>query len=151
MSEDPSLKYRRALARAELRAAGVRADRLNAAVKLVDVDQLDVADGELVGLADQLDGLKEDWPELFAAPEPEDREPVDDDEDGQGDEGERPDTGADLPGSAREAVALLRSVGDSEGAARLLERHRRRPDPRTPSQLQAAVLLGRDPEPPEAA
>lgn len=50
-----------------LARANVVPDKLRKAVKLLDLDDLDLNDdGTLDGFDDQLDELKRDWPELFA-------------------------------------------------------------------------------------
>lgn len=60
----------RTSARAELVAAGVKADKVNRLIKLLDLDEIEVDDdGEVSGLTDQVDTLKDEWPELFAAEE----------------------------------------------------------------------------------
>jgi hypothetical protein len=62
----------KALAAAELRASGVQGSAPARLVGLLDLDKVDVdEDGNLVGLDDQIAGLKEEFPNLFAAP-PED-------------------------------------------------------------------------------
>jgi hypothetical protein len=152
MTNDPAAKYKRILARSELRAAGCRLDRIDRAVRLLDLDAVDAEDGEVTGLAEEIAVVKRDFGELFEAAgkaeaQADDEDPGDED---QGHEEERSE--ASLPGSVREAAALLRSAGDSKGAQRIVERHTRRPGALTATQVQAAHLLGRGGElPPEAA
>jgi hypothetical protein len=60
----------KALAAAELRAAGIQGAGAQRLVGLLDMDKVDVDDeGNLVGLDDQIAGLKEEFPNLFAAPD----------------------------------------------------------------------------------
>ena len=59
----------RALAAAELRAAGVQGNGATRLVGLLDLEQIDLDDdGAPVGLDEQIAGLKEEFPNLFAAP-----------------------------------------------------------------------------------
>ncbi|MFD9464371.1 hypothetical protein [Streptomyces sp. NPDC060027] len=48
-----------------LTEAGWNGQRLDSLMKLIDVDDVDFDGGEIVGLAEQLDGLKSEWPEFF--------------------------------------------------------------------------------------
>lgn len=65
-------KYKPISVKAALLEAGVKGGRIKGALKLVDMDQIEVdADGEVTGIDDQIDLLKEDWPELFADPDAE--------------------------------------------------------------------------------
>lgn len=60
----------RSEARAALAAAGASADRLPRLVRMVDTAELDIDDdGEVTGLVDQIEELKDDFPELFARAE----------------------------------------------------------------------------------
>jgi hypothetical protein len=62
-------------ARAELVAAGVKSGKEARLIKLLDLDDIDIDDdGEVTGLTEQVDALKEEWPELFAQPEEKPRE-----------------------------------------------------------------------------
>lgn len=59
-------RVRKAEARGALKAAGVPLARVSKAVGLLTLDDLDVDDdGEVEGLEDAIDALREDWPELF--------------------------------------------------------------------------------------
>lgn len=50
----------------ELAKAGWNGSRLGHLMKLLDFDDIDIDDdGEITGLAEQIDGLKTDWPEFF--------------------------------------------------------------------------------------
>lgn len=61
------LLVKRSATSAALAGAGVSAERLARAAKLIDLDDLDVADdGTIDGLEDAVDELKVEWPELFA-------------------------------------------------------------------------------------
>lgn len=57
----------RAEAKSALAAAGIPADRLARAVRLIDLRglELDDDDDELIGIDDEIDALKAEWPELF--------------------------------------------------------------------------------------
>ncbi|GIH26058.1 hypothetical protein Aph01nite_43680 [Acrocarpospora phusangensis] len=73
-------RYKPISVRAALLEAGVLPSRVKGALKLVDLEQVDVdEDGEVSGLDGQLASLKEEWPELFEAPKgdgkPEPRRP----------------------------------------------------------------------------
>ena len=48
-----------------LSEAGWNGTRLDSLMKLLDLDDVDIDDGEITGLAEQIDGLKRDWPEFF--------------------------------------------------------------------------------------
>jgi hypothetical protein len=51
--------------------------RLDRALKLIDMDQVEVDDdGTVLGLEDEIDKLRDDWPELFADETEEEPEPV---------------------------------------------------------------------------
>lgn len=59
-------RTKKSVARAELKLAGVPAERVTRAVGLLTLDDLDVTDeGEVDGLDDALDELRKEWPELF--------------------------------------------------------------------------------------
>lgn len=61
-----NLKIKRTAVRGELKAAGVPAERLSRAVGLIDLDELDVdEDGNVDGLEEALDDLRDNWAELF--------------------------------------------------------------------------------------
>lgn len=61
----------RTSAKAELVAAGVRADKVARLTKLLDLDEIEVEDdGSVSGLAEQVTALKEEWPELFEETKP---------------------------------------------------------------------------------
>lgn len=52
-----------------LAAAGAPAGRVDRLVRLIDEEDLDVdEDGKLVGIQEQIDELKDEWPEFFAKP-----------------------------------------------------------------------------------
>lgn len=107
-------RYKPIAIRAALLEAGVKSAKVKGALKLLEMADIEVdGDGEVTGLDDQLDGLKEEWPELFASPESE-----------GGGERER-----------RRASVGSRSV---DGADK--ERKKR---PLTASERQAAQLLGK--------
>lgn len=60
-------KVIRAEARGALASAGVDSAKLNKALRLLDMDEIDVdEDDEVHGLEDQIDELREEFPELFA-------------------------------------------------------------------------------------
>lgn len=68
-------KYKPIALRAALLTAGVKAGRIAGAVKLLEIDDIEVdGNGEVSGLEGQLDGLREEWPELFASAEEPKRE-----------------------------------------------------------------------------
>jgi len=57
-------------ARGALASAGVDQSKLNKAIRLLDLDDLDLSDDDEVdGLDDQIEELKEEFPELFAPKE----------------------------------------------------------------------------------
>lgn len=57
-------------ARAALVEAGVAADRVGKLMRLIDMSEVDVDDeGEVLGLDDQIESIKTDYPELFSAGE----------------------------------------------------------------------------------
>lgn len=59
-------RFRVSAARAELAAAGVPSDRLGRAVKLLDMEDLEVDDdGSVSGISDVVSELKDEMPELF--------------------------------------------------------------------------------------
>lgn len=63
-------KYKPISVRAGLLEAGVRTGRVKGALKLLDMDDIDIdEDGEVSGLDSQLVALRSEWPELFADPE----------------------------------------------------------------------------------
>jgi hypothetical protein len=65
-------KYKPISARAALLEAGVKPSRVKGALKLLDMDEIEIdADGEVTGLDSQVAGLREEWPELFADTQPE--------------------------------------------------------------------------------
>lgn len=45
--------------------AGWNGTRLDSLMKLLDLDDVDIDDGEITGLTEQIDDLKRDWPEFF--------------------------------------------------------------------------------------
>lgn len=45
--------------------AGWNGTRLDSLMKLLDLDDVDIDDGEITGLTEQLDTLKTEWPEFF--------------------------------------------------------------------------------------
>ncbi|MGY6019586.1 phage scaffolding protein [Streptomyces spinosirectus] len=45
--------------------AGWNGTRLDSLMKLIDLDDVDIDDGEITGLSEQLSGLKTEWPEFF--------------------------------------------------------------------------------------
>lgn len=56
-------------AKLALAAEGVDAKRVARIVRLIDEEDLDVdADGKLIGIQEQIDELKDEWPEFFAKP-----------------------------------------------------------------------------------
>lgn len=60
-------RIKKAEARGALRGAGIDPKRLERAVGLIDLDELDVDDdGNVDGLDEALDALRDEWPELFA-------------------------------------------------------------------------------------
>lgn len=51
---------------ATLAEAGWNGQRLNSLMKLIDLDEVEVDDdGEIVGLSEQIDAIKGEWPEFF--------------------------------------------------------------------------------------
>jgi len=59
-------KYKPISARAALLEAGVKPGRVKGALKLLNLDEIEIdEDGEVTGLDSQVDGLREEWPELF--------------------------------------------------------------------------------------
>lgn len=66
----------KATATAAFMRAGADADKAHKLVRLLDLSKVDI-DGEVVhGLDDQVEELRDDWPELFAQPEPAKSEPT---------------------------------------------------------------------------
>lgn len=58
-------------AKAELVAAGVKADKVARLTKLLDLGEIEVeSDGSVSGLTEQVTELKAEWPELFEEPKP---------------------------------------------------------------------------------
>ncbi|MGI8333466.1 phage scaffolding protein [Actinomadura scrupuli] len=65
-------KYKPVALRAALLEAGVLVKKVPGALKLLDMGEIDIDDnGDVTGLDMQLDGLREDWPELFPSAESE--------------------------------------------------------------------------------
>jgi hypothetical protein len=63
-------KYKPISARAALLEAGVKPARVKGALKLLDLDEIEIdEDGEVIGLDAQVATLKDEWPELFAEPD----------------------------------------------------------------------------------
>lgn len=63
--------------RVALMEAGVKPAKAKRALKLIDFDDVEIDDeGELIGIEDAIDDLKEEWPELFVPEKDEDDEPV---------------------------------------------------------------------------
>lgn len=51
-----------------LLAAGVPSGKVKRALRLIDMDDVEIDDdGEVIGIEDAIDELKDEWPELFAA------------------------------------------------------------------------------------
>lgn len=50
---------------AALAEAGWNGQRLNSLMKLIDLDDVDIDDGEITGLSEQIDAIKQEWPEFF--------------------------------------------------------------------------------------
>ncbi|MEV0220888.1 hypothetical protein [Streptomyces sp. NPDC050704] len=48
-----------------LSEAGWNGTRLDSLMKLLDLDDVDIDDGEITGLSDQIDAIKSEWPEFF--------------------------------------------------------------------------------------
>jgi hypothetical protein len=48
-----------------LAEAGWNGQRLNSLMKLIDLDDVDIDDGEITGLSEQIDAIKQEWPEFF--------------------------------------------------------------------------------------
>lgn len=48
-----------------LAEAGWNGQRLNSLMKLIDLDDVDIDDGEITGLSEQIDAIKAEWPEFF--------------------------------------------------------------------------------------
>lgn len=65
-------KYKPITIKAALLEAGVKATRIKGALRLVDMDEIEVdAEGDVTGIDEQIDLLKEDYPEFFADPDAE--------------------------------------------------------------------------------
>lgn len=45
--------------------AGWNGTRLDSLMKLLDLDEVDIDDGEIVGLSEQIESIKSEWPEFF--------------------------------------------------------------------------------------
>lgn len=116
MSADAELKYKQAIARVELRSAGVPEKRLGAAVRQIDYDAVSVDKGELVGLDEQIEELRADWPEMFAAEKPAE-EPEAEAAIEEVDESRLSET-------ERQSLIILRGSGDPYAAEGILDRHR---------------------------
>lgn len=66
----------RTSARAALVGAGVAEEKVPRLIKLMDLEEIEVGDdGEVSGVTEQVAALQEDYPELFAQPEPEKPKP----------------------------------------------------------------------------
>lgn len=101
-------KYKPISARAALLEAGVKPSRVKGALKLLDMDEIEIdADGEVTGLDSQVTSLREEWPELFADVEAE-RKP----------EVKRPARGAD--GADKKAPPKKELTASEKQALRLL-------------------------------
>lgn len=100
-------RIKRSEGKSALLAAGVPADKVKRAVGLLDLSDLDVDDdGEVDGLEDAVDALKDEWPELFAKPGARrKRESVAGDGDRNGERGER--ESKTKSASQKQADALL--------------------------------------------
>jgi len=90
-------------AKSALLAAGVAKERVAKAVGLLDLDELDLDNGELDGIDEAIDELKGDWPELFATKRRRRGSVA-----GEGDrDGDKPRKKTNLSPSERQAAAAL--------------------------------------------
>jgi hypothetical protein len=53
-----------------LSEAGWNGTRLDSLMKLLDLDEVDIDDGEIIGLSEQIDSIKTEWPEFFKRTRP---------------------------------------------------------------------------------
>ncbi len=125
--------------RVELRRQGAKPGEVDRLLRLIDLDRLEEADGELAGLSEQVAEIKADFPGRFVAEQPV-RRARKTEQGAEGDEqeaeprsaterqaealrlGEEPLRSVLGPVSrstARTAAALLRSAGEAERADRL--------------------------------
>jgi hypothetical protein len=114
----------RAEAKVALAAAGIPPDKLRRAVRLIDTEALELDGDELLGIDEEIEDLKDEWPELFRKS----RSSRDDDE------GDR-DTGSRrTPARRRSSRADTRSgtVRNADGTRR----------PKTSTEIAVERLLG---------
>jgi hypothetical protein len=78
----------RAEAKTYLAAAGIPADRLGRAVRLIDLKSLELDGEDLLGIDEEIEDLKDEWPELFKRSRSS-RDDDDDDRDSRRDSGTR--------------------------------------------------------------
>lgn len=78
----------RAEAKVALAAAGIPADRLARAVRLIDLKSLELDGEDLLGIDEEIEDLKDEWPELFKRSRSS-RDDDDDDRDSRRDSGTR--------------------------------------------------------------
>lgn len=64
-AEESEERAVRAEAKVALAAAGIPADRLTRAVRLIDLRSLELDGEDLLGIEEEIEDLKDEWPELF--------------------------------------------------------------------------------------
>jgi hypothetical protein len=101
----------RAEAKVALAAAGIPADRLTRAVRLIDLRSLELDGDDLLGIEEEIEDLRDEWPELFKRS----RSSRDDDDD---DRDSRRDSRRDSGTRRRVSRADTRAGGGTGGRDR---------------------------------
>jgi hypothetical protein len=101
-----TMRAKRAEAKASLLGAGVNSARVNRAVGLLDLDELDLDDDGLDGIDDAIEDLRKEWPELFAKQRKK-RESVAGDNDRDGSGGERRGAARNTKSASQKAADKL--------------------------------------------
>lgn len=100
------VRAKKAEAKSALLAAGASSTRVAKAIGLLDLDELDLDDDGLDGIDDAIEDLRRDWPELFAKKRTR-RTSVAGDNDRNGDEGERRQSGRSTRSASQKAADKL--------------------------------------------
>lgn len=98
-----TLRAKKAEAKAALLTSGVNPARVNRAVGLLDLDELDLDDEGLDGIDDAVEDLRKEWPELFAKRRQQRRDSIA----GEGDRGDKKPRDKAKTASERAAEQLL--------------------------------------------
>lgn len=100
-------RYKPISVKAALLEAGVIPGRVKGAIRLVNLDDVEIdEEGEVSGLDSQIEDLKRDWAELFAAPETEPKKP-EPKRGGADGADKKPTPKKELTASERQAARLL--------------------------------------------